>query len=448
MTKITLIGAGSHSWGPVFLRDIIITPELVGSEICLHDIDAERMELNFRLAQIFVATTQADFRITQTLSLDEALHGADFIILTITTGGLEAMRHDLEIPARYGVQQSVGDTTGPGGLSRALRNIPVLAAMAEKVNEHCPKAWFLNYTNPMTTLTRTLNMFRAIPNRTIGLCHEWIGVRAKLAEYFHVRPQQINATIAGINHLPWALDLNVDRRNAWDDLDELVEMILNGRLDPDPDDDSPYADHSKVKAALFKVFGALPVAGDRHVAEFFGNFIKPDTDFKAQYGLALTSVDYRAQEIAYARGLIESAVSGELPVVSFLQEHSNEAASEIMSALVTGGRYTGIMNLPNAGQITNLPREAVVETYGVIESSGERGMAVGNVPAGVRIVLERHIANQEMTIKAALAGDRNQALQVLVNDPLTRGLEIGQCQEMLAELLEANRAYLPLFFEN
>lgn len=446
MTKITLIGAGSYSWGPIFLRDLIVTPELAGSEICLHDIDAERLALNYRLAQKFIDTAQADFRLTQTLSLVQAVQCADFIILTITTGGLESMRSDLEIPACYGIHQTVGDTTGPGGLSRALRNVPVLAAIAEKVNESCPKAWLLNYTNPMTTSTRTLDMFRSVQYQTIGLCHEWIGVRARLAKYFDTQPQQIDARIAGINHLPWALDLQVSGRDAWDDLGKLAEMILTGQFDFDPDDDTPFADHGKVKAALFKVFGALPVAGDRHVAEFFGNFINPDIDFEAQYGLALTSVEYRAQEMAYARGLIESALSGELPVVSFLQEHSNEAASEIMSAMVTGGRYIGIMNLPNAGQITNLPREAVVETYGVIEPAGARGMAVGNVPAGVRIVLERHIANQEITIKAALAGDRNLALQVLVNDPLTRGMEIRKCQEMLAELLEANRAYLPLFF--
>lgn len=174
MTKITIIGAGSYSWGPIFLRDIIVTPELTGSKICLHDIDAERMDLNFRLAQKFVETAQADFRITPTLSLNEALDGADFIILTITTGGLETTRHDLEIPTCYGIQQLVGDTTGLGGLSRALRNIPVLAAMAKKVDEHCPRAWLLNYTNPMTTLTRTLEMFPTVPNRTTGLYGEKI----------------------------------------------------------------------------------------------------------------------------------------------------------------------------------------------------------------------------------------------------------------------------------
>jgi alpha-galactosidase len=298
----------------------------------------------------------------------------------------------------------------------------------------------------MTTSTRTLDLFRSVQHKTIGLCHEWIGVQARLAKYFGTQPEQIEARIAGINHLPWALDLQISGRNAWDDLDKFADMILTGEVDFDPDDNTPFADHGKVKATLFKAFGALPVAGDRHVAEFFGNFINSDPDFMAQYRLALTSVEYRAREMANERGLIESAVRGDLPVAPFLKKRSNEAASEIISALVTGGRYTGIMNLSNFGQITNLPREAVVETYGIIEPAGACGIAVGNVPAGVQTILERHIANQELTIKSALAGDRNLALQVLINDPLTRGLEIRKCQEMLAELLDANRSYLPIFF--
>ena len=153
MTKITIIGGGSYSWGPTFLRDIFATPELKGSIIVLEDIAQDRIDLVYTLGKKMIDDFNLDFHLEKTLSLDQALQGADFIILTITTGRLESMRPALEIPAKYGIKQSVGDTTGPGGFSRALRNLPVVAEVGRKVMEICPNALFLNYTNPMTVLT-------------------------------------------------------------------------------------------------------------------------------------------------------------------------------------------------------------------------------------------------------------------------------------------------------
>jgi alpha-galactosidase/6-phospho-beta-glucosidase family protein len=156
-------------------------------------------------------------KIRKTLSLDEALQGADFVILTISTGALEAMRHDIEIPEKYGIYQSVGDTVGPGGLARALRNIPVVVSIAQRMDEICPNAWLLNYTNPMTTLTRAVNQQSYI--KTIGLCHELIGVRNRLAHMLSVSPAQIKTNVAGINHLIWILGMSIDGVDAFPRLD-------------------------------------------------------------------------------------------------------------------------------------------------------------------------------------------------------------------------------------
>ncbi len=179
--KITIVGGGSYSWGPLFVRDLLIAPALQDAEIVLHDIDAQALETVYSLGCAMVQQ-RGQGRVERTLDLETALSGADFVILTITTGGLEAMRHDVEIPEKYGVFQAVGDTVGPGGLARALRNIPVVAALAQKMEQLCPHAWLLNYTNPMTTLCRTVSKTSSI--RTIGLCHEWHGVRDRLAAYF------------------------------------------------------------------------------------------------------------------------------------------------------------------------------------------------------------------------------------------------------------------------
>jgi alpha-galactosidase len=426
------------------MRDIFATPELAGSTLVLHDIIQDRVDLVHALGQKMIQEFNLNFHLEKTLSLEEALQGADFIILTITTGRLESMRPDLEIPAKHGIKQSVGDTTGPGGLSRALRNIPVVAEIGRKVMEICPNALFLNYTNPMTVLTRTLTMQGV---NVVGLCHEWIGVREHLAKIFNTSPEQIDAKIAGINHLIWVTDLNIDGKHVWDEMPVITEKILSNELKVDEGNTSVFADHAKVKSTLFQLYSALPAAGDRHIAEFFPHFINESTNWGADYDLRLTSIEDRQGMELFAKTLIESALKGETGLKPFMADISTEAANKIIRAISTNEKYIGIMNLPNRGQISNLPKDAVVETYGVIDSTGAHATTFGDVPAGVQNVLEHHFHQQEMTVDAAMRGSRELALQVLLNDPLSSRLTVSQAKEMLEELLEANRAYLSKFFE-
>ncbi|MEY2819356.1 MAG: hypothetical protein RL275_2819 [Chloroflexota bacterium] len=444
MTKICIIGGGSYTWGPTFMRDIFATPELAGSTLVLQDIVQERVDLVYALGQKMIQDFNLNFRLEKTLSLEDALQGADFIILTITTGRLESMRPDLEIPAKYGIKQSVGDTTGPGGLARALRNIPVVAEIGRKVMEICPNALFLNYTNPMTVLTRTLAMQGV---KVVGLCHEWIGVREHLATLFGTKPENIAAKIAGVNHLIWVTDLYADEKRVFDELSAVTDKILSGEIKVDEGDPSVFADHAKVKSTLFHLYGALPAAGDRHIAEFFPHFINESTEWGKTYDLILTNVEDRYAMEAEAKGLIESALRGDVPLASFMQDVSTEAANKIIRAVTVGETYIGIMNLPNVGQVFNLSRNAVVETYGTIDATGAHATTYGNVPAGVQNVLQKHISNQELTVQAALTGDRNLALQVLLNDPLSSRLTIVQANQMLDEMLEANKQCLPQFFK-
>ena len=443
MTKITIIGGGSYSWGPTFLRDIFATPELKGSTIVLEDIAKDRLDLVHSLGKKMITDFHLDFQLEKTLSLEESLQGADFVILTITTGRLESMRPDLEIPARFGIKQSVGDTTGPGGLSRALRNIPVAAEIGRKVMNICPNALFLNYTNPMTVLTRTLAMQGV---KVVGLCHEWIGVRKNLAKIFGTTPEKIDARIAGINHLIWVMDMYAEGRPVREEMQTIADKILRGEIKVDEDDTSLFADHAKVKSTLFKLYGALPAAGDRHIAEFFPHFINESTNWGADYGIRLTSIEDRQGMEMFAKALIESVLRGETDLEPFMADVSTEAANKIIRAIACEEKYVGIMNLPNAGQITNLPYEAIVETYGVIDSAGPHAIMFGAVPAPVQNILEHHIRQQEMTVEAASKGSRETALQVLLNDPLSSRLTIPLAKQMLEELLEANKHYLPNFF--
>lgn len=444
MKKIVIIGGGSYTWSPIFMHEIASHPVTQDARLVLMDLDQERLDLLYDLGMKMIADRGSGLVIEKTTSLEGALQGADFILLTITTGGLDAMRVDLEVPARYGTQQSVGDTTGPGGLSRALRNIPVVAEIGRQVAQTCPKALLLNYTNPMTTLTRVLSMQGV---RVLGLCHEWAGVRKKLAPLLGVAPEGLTPRIAGINHLIWLTELRADGQDVWSMLTIVMDKVLSGEIVVDEGDITVFADRFLVKARLFKAFGALPVAGDRHLAEFFPHFITEGTNWGQDYRFRLTGIEERMGVEFFARMLLESILRGDTPLEPALEQLSSEDAADIIAAAMTGEPYIGLMNLPNVGQIANLPQEAVVETMGIVDQAGPQPITFGTLPPGLQAILERHIRSQEMTIEAALAGDRALALQVVLNDPLSSRLTLDQAEALLDEMLEANRAYLPAFFE-
>lgn len=446
MPKITIVGGGSYTWGPLFIRDILVTPELQGSQVVLYDIDPQPLELVHALGQKVIQEYDLAYTLEKTLHIEEALQGSDFVILTITTGGLEAMRQDLEIPARYGIYQTVGDTVGPGGLARALRNIPVVVDLARQMERLCPQAWLLNYTNPMTTLCRAVTRETRI--KTIGLCHEFLGVKRVLGALFSAGDTEIEARVGGINHLIWILELSVRGQDAFAQLPALADRILTRRGQLPGihyNETSSLVDRFMVKARLFQVYGALPAAGDRHIAEFFPHFLSEATDRGRQYGLALTSVEERYRWRAEARHFVQAALADQVDLQPFLKEASGEAAHRIVTAIAKQGRYFGIMNLPNRGQIGNLPKGAVVETFGLVDPSGVHPLTLGDLPPGVHQVTSCHVNNQEMIVPAALEGDRSLALQALVNDPLVRDLE--GAVKMLDEMLEANRQYIPQFFK-
>jgi len=424
--KIVLIGGGSYAWTPTIMRDIVTTQGLEGSTIMLHDIDAKSLDVMLSLGRKIIGRSGKEFAIEATTDRRQALQDAEFVILTISTGGLEAMRHDLEIPLRHGIYQSVGDTVGPGGISRGLRNIPVVVGMAKEMEELCANAWFINYSNPMSTICRAVTKVTGM--KTIGLCHGLNEVIRMLKGIFRIEHEdELHIKAAGINHLPWIIGISVRGEDGIRLLREYVER--NG------------ISISPVKMELFKAFGYLPGTGDRHVAEFFGHFLTKDTDAGLKYGVRLTTIDDRLQQRARDVERVNKMLSGE---VAIGMGRSEESASKIISAIANGRREIDVLNLPNRGQANNLPRDAIVETYGVVGPGGAEGIAVGDLPMAIQAILHTHIVEQELTVDAALNGDRALALQALLLDPLVRNLDVAE--KILDELLEANRRYLPQFF--
>lgn len=438
--KIAIIGGGSLGWTHKIVNDLCLQEDLEG-EIVLEDIDPEPLELTGPLCRMIAERTGGRFAVSTTTSQTEALTACDFMILTISTGRLKTMWNDVEIPRKYGIHQPVGDTVGPGGLSRALRNIPVIVDIAKEMERVCPNAWFFNYTNPMTTLTRSVYKYTSI--RCIGLCHELFGVRDKMAQLFECDKDELDLVAAGVNHLIWLLRVNVRGQDGF----ELLRQALAKKADLTTQDEhfaeqSAFMDSWQVKLKLLDIFDALPSAGDRHVVEFFPYFLTEHANQAADYGVKMTLMEDRERGYLKKAGHLRQWVSGE---VEYPLEQSREAVSKLISALANHKRGTiDIVNLPNKGQIANLPLEAVVETMGVIGPYEATPLTVGPLPLPIQSICNTHVVNQEMTVEAAMTGDRHLCLQVLYNDPLTR--EFDFIPQMLEEMLEANREYLPRFF--
>ena len=447
--KIVIVGGGSYCWTPGIFRDIVQTPFLEGAEIVLHDINPRHLkDLRACCQAILGQLGKAElFKVSADLGIDTSLRGADAVILTITTGGYAAMAHDLRIPYRFGIYQPVADTVGPGGISRALRNIPVVVGIAKAMERECPGAWLVNLTNPMSALVRAV--WRETSVRCVGLCHE-------LYETMHVCEKLLGAKdwrsefdfeAVGVNHMPWIVRMNCNGRDAFP---EIRRRIAAGAWDggaggmKDPAG-IPISGSHRVKRALFEAFGALPGATDRHVAEFFPFFCTEEMRRGAAVGVDLTTIEERRRVFTPGwKRNVKAFTSGKTKISP---QVSHEAASKIIAALLGAGKWRDVVNIPNAGQAPQLPRGAVVETMGEVTRDRIRGTRVGAIPPGVLTQIERHIAVQEMTVEAALTGDRGLVLQAMLGDPLCGSVRrFPDVVKMSEALLNANRQWLPRFF--
>jgi alpha-galactosidase len=436
--RICIVGGGSYNWGPVLLQDLAATPELTGT-IVLHDIDPDAADELCRLGRRLMSAARSGFRVETETDQQEALRDADFVVVTITTGGLAAMEHDLEIPRRYGIVQAVGDTVGPGGLARALRNVPVFVELARTMEAVCPEAWLLNLTNPMAACVRAVTKTSTI--KTVGLCHEMFGVRRVLSRLFEAAPEEIELQIAGTNHLTWLLQASI---RGQDGRAMLQTYLANGGTIPLREVTAPhlapFQDHWRVKLALFAIYGYLPAAGDRHVAEFFPYFLRQE-DNGGEAWVLPTLIEHRQAMAEAARAKVRAWLADENPLPT---GRSQEEVVDVIRALTTGRPQTIVANLPNQGQIDNLPRDAVVETRAVVMANGIAPVSVGALSTSLLATVQNHVANQELIVEAALTGNRTLVNQAFLGDPLVR--DINSTPRLVDELIEANSAYLPRFW--
>jgi alpha-galactosidase/6-phospho-beta-glucosidase family protein len=437
--KIAFVGGGSYQWGPKIILDVALNEELRGGSLVLHDINGEALGDLYEWGTRALDVAQAGLKLEKTLRLEEALKGADFVVLSISTGGLDATALDLEIPARYGVVQTVGDTVGPGGLFRGLRNIPVVVEIARAMEEYCPDAVLLNLTNPLTVLTRAVSKATSI--RAVGLCHELFSTLGMLSKMFDLPEEAINVRVAGVNHFIWVTDVSVHGRDV---TEEAFRRISGGEarelsLSDAAGDTDPFTNTWGFRTELCRLYGYLAAAGDRHVCEFLPGYLRDEKE-RERLDLRVTTVDVRRERLVTDRERVRRMIRGEEAI---LTGRSREEISDIMAAMWSGEDSVNIVNLPNTGQVRDLPLGVVVETYGALNGTGASGIVFGELPPPIAALVHPHVFNQEAIVQAGLTGDTNLAFRAFLNDPL-----VGSgpdARKMFEEMFEAQREYLPQF---
>ncbi len=440
-TKIVMVGGGSYNWAPRIICDMMCEPILNGSEMFLLDPNLKSAHEIKEACDTMSKTLKAGFSFKATSNEEEAFSGADFIVIAISTGGLDMMAHDLKIPEKYRIYQTVGDTSGPGGWNRSLRNIPVFADMARKIERLAPKAIVLNYTNPMAALTATF--YEVSKLRTVGLCHGIFSLYHLLEKIFGVEEQDLSLCYGGVNHFFWVTGFTVKGEAGYPLLREkLSNRKINDFLREGEKDEAGMLRHRSTLCDFFyREYGMLTYIEDRHTCEFISGYLNKDEATLKKYDLIRTTVEERAAKCANVRRITGELASGKREPF----KKSRETAVDIIKAFISNKPFVDVVNLPNIGQIDNLPRGAVVETMGLVDSRGFTPLAIGNLPDKVLPLVEIHCVIQKMTLEAALTGDKELAFQALSLDPLCSRLSPEEVRKMGEELMVATAEWLPQF---
>ncbi len=426
MTRIVFIGAGSVEFTRNLLGDILTFPELADATIVLHDIDAQRLETAAAMARWTNAAVGAHATIEASLDRRAALDGADFAINTIEVGGIAATRLDFDIPERYGLRQTIGDTLGVGAVFRALRTIPVLLSIGRDMAELCPHAWLLNYTNPMAMNCWAYDA-GSPHKRIVGLCHSIQNTSRQVAEYVGVPFDEVTFVGAGVNHMAWVLRLERDGHDLY--------PLLDAAIAADPEGLGRH-----VRVQIYRTFGYFPTESSEHFAEYVPWFMRDDAEI-ARLRIPVREYIARSEEnIGFYEEERRKLAAGE----PFEIERSLEYASLIVHSIVTGTERAIYGNVRNAGLITNLPEGACVEVPCLVDRTGVQPVVVGELPAQCAALDRTFLNVAELTVRAALEGSRDHVLQAVLLDPNAGAtLSLAAAGALVDEMLAAHRAALP-----
>ena len=442
--KIAVIGGGSVLWMPRLGCDMFLEESLDGSELVLVDIDPAAAKLVQSYLQECVRVLDKKWKIT-IASEDDALKNADCVVVSISTGGFEAMDKDYTTPEQFGVYHAVSDTTGPGGIFRTLRNAPVFLNLAEKMAKLCPNAWMVHVTNPLSQITRIVNASGLV--RCCGLCHEVAGQLHQLQGFLGITdPNDLDANVVGVNHFTIFTELY--SRTVKDPMAKIKladymqyragelgsgtvdDLVVKGGYDEFP---------LYLNFYLKEILGVYPAAGTVHIAENFPRFFNDNELYKKFY--------------LYRKGVLPVRPNNKQAIVERLQKtladkevpretanRSREMLCDVLVGLLTGEKRRVIATLPNAGQIGNLPREASVETWASVSLDTITPVLSGNIPMSCYGFMASVVAEQELTIQAALTKDRSLVRQALFASPLFHEKE--RVDELMNAMFDAEKEWI------
>jgi alpha-galactosidase len=430
MTKVTLIGAGSTVFARQIMTDILCVDGLEDGEFALIDLDEDRLELARTIGERLIQRSGKHWTVRASTNREDLLAGSHFIINMIEVAGLANVRHDYDIPLKYGVDQCIGDTIGPGGIFKALRTGRAWLDILWDCERLCPGAWVLNYTNPMSILT--LAALTGTDMRTVGLCHSVQGTSRVLAQYLEVPHADLEWQCAGINHNAWFTELRYQGEDQYTRLRQRAQVSDVYEQDP-------------VRFEMMLHFGAFVTESSGHFSEYVPYFRKRP-DLIARYCRS----DYRGESGFYANNWpswrrendasIRAMLSGDTPIPS---QRSHEYASTIVEAITLDRPSVIYGNVRNTGLIDNLP-DGCVEVACLVDRRGVQPCHFGPLPEQLAALNRGHMAVHALVVNALLHNDVQSARYALLLDPLTAAVcSPAEIECMFDEMWDAEREYLP-----
>ncbi|NCC07214.1 MAG: alpha-glucosidase/alpha-galactosidase [Clostridia bacterium] len=446
---IAYIGGGSRGWAWQFMSDLA-NDTVMSGEVRLYDIDMEAAKHNEIIGNKYTTHKdhKGDWLYRAVPSLQEALTGADFVIISILPATFKEMGSDIHAPEKYSIYQSVGDTAGPGGLMRAMRTIPMYVEIANAIKAFCPDSWVINYTNPMTVCVRTL--YTVFPQiKAFGCCHEVFGTQKLLAYMLDdmlgikdVQRSEIKVNVLGINHFTWFDKASYKGMDLFPIYKQFVDKHYDEGVCIYQDSNwlnSTFKSQERVKFDLFRRYGLIAAAGDRHLVEFLPPWYLKNPETVKSWMFGLTTIDMRLKQLDERLERSKRLVSGEEEVS---MKPSGEEGVLLMKALLGMGDIISNVNIPNYGQIPNLPLGAVVETNALFRCDDIAPVMAGKLPDDLCSLVIKHCLQQENTVKAGLTCDKELAFRAFMDDPLmTIGLNDGK--ELFETMLHNQKDYLP-----
>ncbi|MCJ7732049.1 alpha-glucosidase/alpha-galactosidase [Candidatus Bathyarchaeota archaeon] len=423
MVKIVLVGAGSSVFGYNSVLDAVNIPALNGAELMLHDIDETRLNAMSGLACRMNDETGANLEINHAVDQEEALRDADFVLMSIEVERMKRWRQDWEIPFKHGIKQVIGENGGPGGLFHTWRNLPPVLDIAYTMEEVCPDAWLLNYTNPVPRLCLAIERYTDI--KAVGLCHEVEHQLQRLASLMGIPTAILDPVSAGLNHFSWYKELRLkDGTDAYPMLDEALKKAKG---------------FQPLCRAMYRQFGLYPSTDDNHL----GEYLAYSWDATPEKVRGLNWINRCDEEGQRNWERINRLIEGKEPL-AVKGKLSGERAMHIIAGIIGNSNHMELqVNMPNAGQVSNLIKDAIVETPAIINKGGIHPIQVGEMPEGLAALCNIQIMVQSLVVEAGVSGNMGKAKQALLVDPVVNDQE--KALAAFDELMRVHSELLPQF---